>query len=201
MGTSVGRREFMGIKRCCPPRCISAPTPDPEPSGGATSALSVRLNRTGYAREGDQEISRARLDVPRGTTLTPNTSGSRHCSDNSWHCLCLEESAGCGFTGLFLIQTARVRPPPRPGEGSCCKQPFPVPGWVRRVGKPLAPSQEVPVLSPTAVGRFFRPSSPALDKQVVQPRVVCAMGSGSREPRGSGETAPGLLPPTTGKRW
>lgn len=136
-----------------------------------------------------------------------STSGSRHCSDNSRHCSCLEESAGCGFTGFFLIQPARGRSPPRLGEGRCCKQPVPVPGWVRRVGKPPAPSRRClgsctqPVLSPTAVGRFFRPSSPALDKQVVQPRAVCAMGSGSCEPQGSGETVPDLLPPTTETHW
>lgn len=70
-----------------------------------------------------------------------STSGSRHCSDNSRHCSCLEESAGCGFTGFFLIQPARGRSPPRLGEGRCCKQPVPVPGWVRRVGKPPAPSR------------------------------------------------------------
>lgn len=61
--------------------------------------------------------------APRHHPGSLSTSGSRHCSDNSWHCSCLEESAGCGFTGFFLIQPARGRSPPSLGEGRCCKHP------------------------------------------------------------------------------
>lgn len=168
----------------------------PTPTQGSSERPSVQpgpylCSSTGLVtptgrQPGDKESLAG--SAPGHPTDPLSTSSSGDCSANSWHCSCPEQSAGCGFTALFLIHADQRKKisSPRLGERRCCKQPVPV---TRRsqVGKPLALSQEVlslvrcsarPVLSPTAAGRFFRPSSPALDKQVMQPRAVCAMGSG-----------------------
>lgn len=56
-----------------------------------------------------------------------STSSSGDCSANSWHCSCPEQSAGCGFTALFLIHADQRKKisSPRLGERRCCKQPVP----------------------------------------------------------------------------